>query len=96
MAALTNRTAQFVASPPSGSSLAGPSPWIADDAANSGARARDLQAQLKADLYTGRLKQAHRPARYSPARGIVMAVVPSAALWWGIISAISYLSRHAH
>jgi hypothetical protein len=75
---------------------AGVSPWIAEDNAAASAQARELQGQLKADLYSGRLKGARAPSPYSPARGLIIAAVPSVALWWGIVSAISALTHHAH
>ena len=56
--------------------------------------ARDLQSQLTADLYTGRLEQTDRPAAYSPMRGILIAAVPSAMMWWGIASLVHAFTQH--
>ncbi len=60
----------------------------ADLSVSSGAHA--LQAQLKAGLRTG-------PApddQASPARGVLIALVPSALLWWGVISGMRALMHH--
>ncbi len=95
MSALSNRKAQFVA-PSATAAFTPASPWTSGDGVLSGARARELQAQLKADLFKGRLETHTKPAPYSPARGLIVAAVPSALLWWGIVSAISALVHHAH
>jgi hypothetical protein len=95
MTTLSNRKAHFMA-PSASASFPAVSPWIAEEPAASSAPARDLQSQLKSDLSSGRLKRSPAPAAYSPARGLLIAAVPSVALWWGIVSAIAALTHHAH
>ncbi len=57
----------------------------ADPSVSSGAHA--LQAQLQT-----RLKARAAPADLaSPSRGILIAAVPSALLWWGVISGVRAL-----
>jgi|GEM_PF-2642582 hypothetical protein len=72
------------------------SPWIAGIGAHADAGARNLQSLLKADLYTGRLEQTDRPPPYSPAKGVLAALVPSLLMWWGVASAIHALTHHGH
>ena len=94
MSALSHRKVPFMARPTSASFPAKTSPWTVEDSAASGARARDLQTRLKADVYAGGLENDRIPAPHAPARGMIIAAVPTALLWWGIISAVGALAHH--
>ncbi len=36
------------------------------------------------------------PKRSSPAKGILIAAVPAALLWWGIVAGLHALFQHRH
>ena len=61
-----------------------------DASISSGAHALLVQIQSHIDAEDA----ARRPS--SPARGIVLALVPSALVWWGLIAGARALIGHGH
>ena len=61
-----------------------------DPSISSGAHALLVQIQSHIDADD----DAQR--RSSPARGIVLALAPSALLWWGLIAGVRALIHHGH
>lgn len=61
-----------------------------DQSISSGAHALLVQIQSHIDV------EDDAQRRSSPARGIVLALAPSALLWWGLIAGVRALIHHAH
>jgi hypothetical protein len=59
------------------------------------AQVRGRRARVKANPFKGLLGDRARGHSHSAARGMLIAFVPSALVWWGIIGAIAALSHHA-
>lgn len=61
-----------------------------DPSISSGAHALLVQIQSHIDAEEG-----ERP-RSSPARGVAIALIPSALVWWGVIAGVRALIQHGH